>query len=327
MWRGGSGQSPGDFEAASEALAHALGARDVRVRVASPGRLLLEVLYSDPLIHPVLPLAAEPRLDLRMLPVGRCEDGSVWELPLAGAHVLLAGATGSGKSGLVYSILHALAPEVASGRVRLFGIDPKGGMELVPARSLFTKLAVDDFKAMAALLDWVVDVMQRRAARLAAAGVRSHEPSVEEPLLVVVIDELATLTAYLPDRKASQHIANTMGMILTKGRAVGVCVVAALQDPRKEVVGFRNLFPCRVALRLDDATHVDMVLGDGARDQGARCDLIPRSQAGVAFMRIDGVREPVRARACLVTDSTMAAVATANPAPAWPATADPGAGI
>ena len=55
-----------------------------------------------------------------------------------------------------------------------------------------------------------------------------------------------------------------------KGRAVGYCVVAALQDPRKDVLSIRNLFPDRIAMRLDEPEQVDMVLGDGARDRGGR---------------------------------------------------------
>jgi S-DNA-T family DNA segregation ATPase FtsK/SpoIIIE len=299
------GQTPKDWEDAAEGIAHALGARSAQVRLWSPGRLVLEVAYADPLGAVIPPVELVEALDLRAVPVGVREDGSAWQLPIAESHALLAGATGSGKSGLVHALLWALAPEVYAGRVQLWGIDPKGGMELLPARPLFTVLAVDDFQAMADLLDQAVIFLEERARRLADQGIRRHIPTADEPLIVVLIDELATLTAYLPDRKLSQRIANTLGMLLTKGRAVGVVVVAALQDPRKEVVGFRNLFPCRVALRLDDLGHVDMVLGDGARDQGARCDLIPRNQAGVGYMRIDGIREPVRVRASWVSDAHM----------------------
>jgi S-DNA-T family DNA segregation ATPase FtsK/SpoIIIE len=309
------GQTPKDWEDAAEAIAHALGAREARVRLCSPGRLSLEVAYGDPLMAVVPPLPGIQRADLQAVPVGVCEDGSLWQLPLAESHALLAGATGSGKSGLIHALLWALGPDVHAGRVELWGIDPKGGMELLPVAPLFSQLAVDDFHAMADLLDQAATVLEERARRLAARGIRKHTPTVDEPLIVVLIDELATLTAYLPDRKLSQRIATTLATILTRGRAVGVVVVAALQDPRKEVVGFRNLFPCRVGLRLDDPGHVDMVLGDGARDQGARCDLIPRSQSGVGYLRIDGIREPVRVRAALVSDEHIAQLAATHPAP------------
>ena len=86
-------------------------------------------------------------------------------------------------------------------------------------------------------------------------------------------------------------------------------MIAALQDPRKEVLTLRNLFPARVALRLDEPGQSDMVLGDGARDRGARCDRIPDSLPGVGYVRLDGVREPTRVRAAYVTDADIAAMA------------------
>jgi S-DNA-T family DNA segregation ATPase FtsK/SpoIIIE len=93
-------------------------------------------------------------------------------------------------------------------------------------------------------------------------------------------------------------------------------VIAALQDPRKEVVAFRNLFPTKIGFRLDEAAQVNMVLGDAARDQGALCDQIPESAHGVGYLRVDGIREPVRVRAGWVTDTDIAAMAATYPAPA-----------
>lgn len=192
-------------------------------------------------------------------------------------------------------------------------------MELGPGRALFARFAADDFESMADLLDAAVVVMRARAGRLAGNS-RKHQATVDEPLIVVVIDELATLTAYLPDRKVKDRIAHAVSLLLTQGRAVGVVVVAALQDPRKEVVTFRNLFPTKIALRLDEPAQVTMVLGDGARDQGARCDQIPESLPGVGYMRVDGIREPIRVRAGWVTDIDIAAMAATYPAPTAAAT-------
>jgi S-DNA-T family DNA segregation ATPase FtsK/SpoIIIE len=161
---------------------------------------------------------------------------------------------------------------------------------------------------MADLLDEAVAVMQDRARRLAGVT-RLHEPTVREPLILVVVDEVATLSAYLSDRELRNRMAHSLGRLLTQGRAVGVCVIAALQDPRKEVLAFRNLFPARVGLRLDEPTQIDMVLGDGAREQGARCDRIPASLPGVGYVRLDGVREPTRVRATWVSDEEIVAMA------------------
>ena len=93
--------------------------------------------------------------------------------------------------------------------------------------------------------------------------------------------------------------------LTTQGRAVGYCVVAALQDPRKDVLTIRNLFSDRIAMRLDEPGQVDIVLGDGARDRGAVCELIPSDPAtgaGVAFVHLEGDPDPVRVRAGWVTD-------------------------
>jgi S-DNA-T family DNA segregation ATPase FtsK/SpoIIIE len=179
---------------------------------------------------------------------------------------------------------------------------------------MFARFAADDYESMAALLDDAVTVMRERAQRLAGVT-RKHQPTVEEPLILVLIDELANLTAYLPDRKLRERITQAVSLLLTQGRAVGVSVVAALQDPRKDIVAFRNLFSGKVGLRLDEPLQVDMVLGDGARDQGARCDQIPDSLPGVGFARLDGIREPVRVRAGWVTDDDIDEMARIFPAP------------
>ncbi len=155
-------------------------------------------------------------------------------------------------------------------------------------------------------LEDVVKVMQRRSQGLADGLIRKHVPTVEEPLILVVIDEIANLTAYLTDRKVKDRINQALGLLLTQGRAVGVCVVAALQDPRREVLALRNLFPAKVGLRLDGPVEVDMVLGDGAREQGARCDRISRALQGVGYVRLEDVREPTRVRAGYVTDDDIA---------------------
>ena len=90
--------------------------------------------------------------------------------------------------------------------------------------------------------------------------------------MVVLVDEVAFLTAYQADRKLRDRTLAALATLTTQGRAVGYCVVAALQDPRKEVLNIRNLFPDKIALRLDEPAQVDLVLGDGAHDRGARCE-------------------------------------------------------
>jgi S-DNA-T family DNA segregation ATPase FtsK/SpoIIIE len=120
------------------------------------------------------------------------------------------------------------------------------------------------------------------------------------------------LTAYQPDRKLRERVMNSLATLTTQGRAVGYCVVAALQDPRKDVLAIRNLFPDRIAMRLDEPEQTDMVLGDGARDRGAACELIssdPAVGAGVAFVRTESDPDPVRVRAGWVSDADILGLA------------------
>ena len=162
--------------------------------------------------------------------------------------------------------------------------------------------------------------MQARAAQLAGKQ-RDHTPTTEFPFVVVLVDEVAFLTAYQPERQLRERVKAALATLTTQGRAVGYCVVAALQDPRKEVMSIRNLFPDRIAMRLDEPEQVDMVLGDGARDRGATSDLIsadPATGAGVAFVRLEADPDPVRVRAAWVCDEdirAMAAQCTAAPMP------------
>jgi S-DNA-T family DNA segregation ATPase FtsK/SpoIIIE len=85
-------------------------------------------------------------------------------------------------------------------------------------------------------------------------------------------------------------------------------VLGELQDPRKSVVDFRHLFPVRVALRLDEPAQVDMVLGDGVRERGATAHEIPESTPGVAWVKVDGQRDPDRVRAFHITDTDLDAL-------------------
>jgi S-DNA-T family DNA segregation ATPase FtsK/SpoIIIE len=100
-----------------------------------------------------------------------------------------------------------------------------------------------------------------------------------------------------------------LSIILSQGRAVGVHVVAAIQDPRKEVLPFRDLFPTRIGLRLSKPSQVDLVLGDGMRDRGALCDRIPMSTPGVGYVVLDGDPTPMRVRFSYLADDDIRAMA------------------
>ena len=134
---------------------------------------------------------------------------------------------------------------------------------------------------------------------------------------MVLVDEVAFLTAYQPDRKLRDRIMAALATLTTQGRAVGYSVVAALQDPRKDVLTIRNLFPDRIAMRLDEPEQVDMVLGDGARDRGAACELISSTRRPAPGWRSSGWK-PTRTRCGSARDGSP----TPTSAP-WPASACP----
>ena len=309
-----SGQSPADFAKCAEELAHGFGAILCRVRSARSGAVVLEFVRRDALavVVPALPIPGRP--DLKALPVGRREDGLPWLVRLHGTHVLIAGATGAGKASLLWGLVRALSPLMQDGLVRVLAADPKL-MELAYGRVIFDTYGAyaADPASIAVMLDAAVADMQDRAGRFAGYQ-REHTPTVAAPFTVVLVDEVAFLTAYQPDRKLKERIMNALATLTTQGRAVGYCVVAALQDPRKDVLAIRNLFPDRIAMRLDEPEQVDMVLGDGARDRGAACELIPADPAtgaGVAFVRLEDDPDPVRVRAAWVSDADIRALADA----------------
>jgi S-DNA-T family DNA segregation ATPase FtsK/SpoIIIE len=303
-----AGQQPADWSRRADALAHAFGARTCQVReTGRPGYVELRVGRRDPLAAVVPALPVPDAVDLGALPLGRREDGSPWTVRLAGAHVLIAGATGAGKGSVLWSLIRAVAPWVRDGLVHLWVLDPKGGMELSAGAPLFARFAYDSADDLATLLEEAVAVMNARAARLRGVT-RKHTPSTDEPLIVVVVDELASLTAYA-DRDERRRINSALPLLISKGRAVGVVVVGALQDPRKETIPFRDLFPTRIALALVEAEQTDLVLGRGARQRGADCSRIPLTQPGTAWVWCDGETEPTRVRASWVSDVDIAALA------------------
>jgi S-DNA-T family DNA segregation ATPase FtsK/SpoIIIE len=309
------GQCLEDWAQAAPRLAQTFGVLDARVRSVpgDPRRVVLWLLAADPLTAGVAPLTQPKESDFAALPVALREDGLPYRLRLLGMHLLIVGATGSGKGSVLWSLLAALGPAIRDRLCQVWAIDPKGGMELAPGAGLFTEFSYGDPERgsyeedFAALLEDAVTVMRRRQAVL-RGKTRLHTPTVDEPLIVVLVDELAALTAYVNDRGAKKRIAAALSLLLSQGRAVGVSVVGALQDPRKEALPFRDLFPTRIALRLAESEQVGLVLGNGARDRGARCDQIAESTPGVGYVALDGVAEPIRVRFTHITDEHITAL-------------------
>ncbi|GAA3143129.1 FtsK/SpoIIIE domain-containing protein [Planomonospora alba] len=306
------GQAVKDWADRLDHLAHGFGARSCRVSIARAGRLHLVFPRHDPLATPLPAVPIPEQASVGPVRVGTREDGAPWLLNVHGTHVLVAGATGAGKGSVIWSTIRGLLPAVRAGLVEIWALDPKR-MELSFGRALFGDRYAATPAECADLLEAAVAVMQERADRFAGLQ-RSHTPTVDDPFVLVVVDEVAFLTAYQSDKSLKLRITAALATLTTQGRAVGVGVLAALQDPRKDVLNIRNLFPDKIALRLDESEQVDMVLGDGARDRGALADHIspvPQQGAGVGYVRLEAAPDPIRVRAAYVSDADIRAMAEA----------------
>jgi DNA segregation ATPase FtsK/SpoIIIE, S-DNA-T family len=240
-------------------------------------------------------------VNLRHVFSGRTEYGQDWHVPLAGGHTLVAGSTGAGKNSAMWCPLVSIAPAIRDGLVRVSGIDPKG-MELAYGRRIFTRYAVTGTDALA-VLDDLVAAMHARKAEF-AGQVRSVPISREHPLELLEFDEIGALTKYI-DRKTREAITERIALLTTQGRALGFTVRGYVQEPTKDTVPVRELFPRRICLRVSAKSHVSMVLGDQAYERGAWANRITETEAGVGYVFGEGIREPLRIRAGWVPDNTI----------------------
>lgn len=290
--RARAGQTLAELEAGAERLATTFGAVGHRVAIRSGSSIALELVMLDRLAAVRLAAEPEPRAIVDAVRIGRRQSGAHWELPIRGRHTLIAGCSGAGKGSVLWSICGALAPAVRADVVRLWGIDLKRGVELAMGEGLFASRAYTPSAAIDVLRD-LLRVIDERGASMVGHS-RLHEPTVGDPLHVVVIDELAALTAYAQS-DVRREAGRLLGEILTQGRALGVVVVACVQDPRKDVVSMRGLFTQTVALRLRSVEETVMVLGEGM-SQTAPAHRISPAAPGTAWVVEDtGTTDRVRA--------------------------------
>jgi S-DNA-T family DNA segregation ATPase FtsK/SpoIIIE len=304
------GQTPEDIDVATRALACARGVARCQVWELTPNVISIDFQRRDLLAQPVtcpdlatLVGVAGAAVDLGRVYSGRTEYGQPWYLPLRGSasHTLTAGASGAGKNSLMWCPLVSIAPAIRDGLVRVSGIDPKG-MELAYGRGLFHRYAVTGAEALN-VLDELVAAMQARKTAF-AGQVRSVPISPEHPLELLEFDEIGALTRYT-DRKTREAITERVALLTTQGRALGITVRGYVQEPTKDTVPVRELFPRRICLRVSAKSHVSMVLGDHAYERGAWAHRIGEADAGVGYVFGEGLREPLRIRAGWVPDETI----------------------
>lgn len=291
-------------------IAESFGARAGRI-TDGPTGVTLRLTFADKLERVVV-LPIPETTNLRAVPLGIRDDGTLWTVRL-GPHTLVAGSSGSGKASLVWGLILGLAPAIKTGLVEIHGIDLKSAMELGMGRELLTRFAHTPESAVQ-LLEEAVASMQERATAL-SGKTRQHAATVESPHVVVLIDEMAALTAYQSDRDLMRRANAALALLCSQGRAVGYTVFACLQDPRKETLPMRGLFTQTIGLRLRDALETSMVLGEGMRELGAQCHLIPSTLPGVAYMVPEDGSAPIRVRAGNVTDEMIRSTADRFAAP------------
>lgn len=287
-----------------------LAARDIRIQAPIPGKSSIgieipnrnaravrisEVIQTDSFRDSESPLEAvlglgltgEPvTLDLRTMP-----------------HGLIAGATGSGKSVCINSILISLLYKASPADLKMMLIDPKM-VELAPFNGIphLISPVITDVKAATAALKWAVAEMERRYELLAHAGVRDIERynkqvldnrqfSLKMPYLLIVIDELADLMMMAPS-----DVEVSISRIAQKARACGIHLIIATQRPSVDVITgiIKANIPTRIAFsvssQVDSRTMIDT---NGAERLLGRGDML---YVG------NGESSPVRLQGTFVTD-------------------------
>lgn len=242
--------------------------------------------------------------------LGKTIDGGIYVADLAKMpHLLIAGATGSGKSMTLNAIIVSLLYKATPEEIRLILIDPKrlelGLYEGLP--QLLTPIVMDPKRAANAL-KWAVTEMEDRYRRLASVGVRNIEQFNREvqvsggrdllsdelsetelkplPYIVIIIDELADLMMV-----ASSDVETSITRLAQMARAVGIHLVLTTQRPSVDVITglIKANFPCRIAFRVsskvDSRTIID---GNGAEQLLGRGDMLFLPPGTARLVRVHG---------------------------------------
>ncbi|USS85235.1 FtsK/SpoIIIE domain-containing protein [Fructilactobacillus myrtifloralis] len=255
----------------------ALAAKDIRIEAPIPGRSTVGIEIPNPKPHPVVlqeilqsqAFQADPAhtsIAMGMDIEGQSVTADLKRMP----HALIAGATGSGKSVFINSLLLSLLYHATPKDLRMILIDPKA-VELAPYNEIPHLLApvISKPQEAAAALKWVTETMDQRYERLTAAGVRNIEQYNQRaqatghaadqlPYILVVIDELADLMMV-----AANEVQDYIVRITQKARAAGIHLVVATQRPSVDIVTgtIKNNIPTRVAFmvssQVDSRTIID----------------------------------------------------------------------
>jgi len=270
-------------------LALALEAPSIKIEAPIPGKAMVGIEVPNPIASSVSlksivetatfqKIKGKTRLPLAL---GKGMSGESIVADLAKMpHLLIAGATNSGKSVCMKSIIATFLLHATPEELRFLMVDPKR-VELVSFNNvphLLAPVVVEHDKAVSTL-KWLVREMDHRYERLAAVGARDIEsynknPRVDKPLsyLVLIVDELAELMMTAPD-----EVERMLCRLAQLARATGIHLIVATQRPSVDVVTglIKANFPARisfaVASQVDSRTILDTV---GAEKLLGRGDML-----------------------------------------------------
>jgi len=285
-------------------LALALEAPCLRIEAPIPGKALVGIEMPNKnrtLVH-LREILESPEFSQSTsqltLPLGRDVSGEAVVDNLADMpHLLIAGATGSGKSICMNTFLISLLYQNAPNELKFIMIDPKR-VELVPFDGiphLLTPVITESEKALQAFR-WIVAEMGRRLHRFSEQKVRNiaeyNEKQMEEenvlPRVVLVVDELADLMM----RQYRRDTETMIVRIAQMARATGMHLIIATQRPSVDVVTglIKANIPTRIAFRtvsaVDSRTIID---GIGAEDLLGKGDMLYMTALTPKPMRVQGI--------------------------------------
>jgi S-DNA-T family DNA segregation ATPase FtsK/SpoIIIE len=295
------GTKVGKVAALRDDLAYALATTEIRILAPIPGKQAVgvEVPNLAPNIVTLGDIFDELPANASPLSVWLGKDisgASVWADLARMPHILIAGTTGSGKSGCINTMLCSVLLRATPDELRMILVDPKrvelGLYESIP--HLLTPV-VSSPKTAAAVLANVLAEMERRYERMSLARARNL-PELnraltkrgEQPLpyLLVVIDELADLMMVSP-----QEVEDAIIRLAQKSRAVGIHLVLATQRPSVDVITgmIKANVPSRIAFAVSSQTDSRVILdGGGAESLLGQGDMLFKPLGTSRLQRVQG---------------------------------------